>query len=70
MRKAKAPSFHVNVTQEILDEARGLGLTGCQMISLAIIRPTAPKAPVVVRGKWGTAEVINGEIVIGGGYDD
>jgi hypothetical protein len=59
--------FIFHVTQEILDEARRLGLNGRQMMALAIARPSAPKAPVVVRGKLGTSRIAeDGKIEIGG----
>jgi hypothetical protein len=72
MRKPKiadaTSSLHVNVTQEIIDEAIRLGLNGRQLIALAMVRPTAPKAPVVVRGKLGSARFNEdkGVIEIGG----
>jgi hypothetical protein len=59
----------VNVTQEIIDEARRLGLNGRQMMSLAIMRstPQGGNAPVVVLGKLGCAGFNEeGVIEIGG----
>jgi hypothetical protein len=60
--------FAFHLTQEIIDEARRLGLTGRQMMSLAIVRPSAPDAPVVVVGKAGTARINEGKIEIGGRF--
>jgi hypothetical protein len=57
--------FAFHVTQEILDDARRLGLNGRQMMALAIIRPSAPEAPIVVRGKLGSARINEGKIEIG-----
>jgi hypothetical protein len=64
LRRAKG-RYIFRVTQEVLDEARSLDLTGRQMMALAIVRPTAPNAPVVVLGKSGSARINNGKIEIG-----
>jgi hypothetical protein len=68
MRKYKDATepFTFHVTQEVIDEACRLGLSGRQMLALAVVRPTAPDAPVVVLGKSGTARIIEGKIEIGG----
>jgi hypothetical protein len=57
--------FFVQVTKEIIAEAIRLGLDGRQMMALAIIRPSAPDAPVVVLGRSGSARIDKGKIEIG-----
>jgi len=56
------------LTQKIIDDAIRLGLNGRQMMSLAVIRPSAPDAPIVVVGKSGTARINKGKIEIGGRF--
>jgi hypothetical protein len=58
--------FAFQVTEEIIAEAIRLGLNGRQMMALAIIRPSAPDAPIVRLGKLGFARINNGQIEIGG----
>ena len=60
--------FEFQVTQEVIDEAIRLKLNGRQLLALAVVRPTAPKAPIVVLGKSGTARVNRGKIEIGGRF--
>jgi hypothetical protein len=64
IRDATRPlRFHL--TREIVEEAHRLHLTGYQTMALALVRPTAPEAPVVVRSKLGSAKFKNGVIQIG-----
>jgi hypothetical protein len=53
------------VTEEIVADAIRLKLNGREMMALAIVRPSAPDAPIVVRGKSGRARINNGQIEIG-----
>ena len=61
-------SLTVHLTQEVIDESIRLHLNGKQMMALAVIRPTAPKAPIVVLGKSGTARFNENKIEIGGRF--
>jgi hypothetical protein len=56
--------FSFQVTEEIIADAIRLGLNGRQMMALAIVRPSAPDAPIVVLGS-GRARINNGKIEIG-----
>jgi len=68
VRDATKP-FAFTLTKEIAEEARRIGLTGQQMMPLAMMRTTYPKAPVVVLSKLGSATFINGKIEIGGAFN-
>jgi hypothetical protein len=57
--------FPFQITKQIIAEAIRLKLNGRQMMALAIIRPSAPNAPIVVLGKSGSARINNGKIEIG-----
>ena len=59
------------VTQEIIDEAHHLGLSGRQMMGLAIMRSHGAKnAPVVVLGKLASAKLNDEGVIEIGGEDE